>query len=231
MKFDKTTIAFDGDDTLWENERHYEDLDFAINKFLNSIHIDILKLRNIQTDILIKNIGLMGYGMKVYILSFIESFCKVYPQKSAKNIIKLIEISHPFINIPAILFPNTQNTINYLSSKYNLILITKGDLVEQNYKINSSGLKSNFNSIHIVERKNKQTYQSILENLHIKPDDFIMIGNSYNSDIKPVIELGAKAIYIPNKINPVLEKRPNHQQLSNNKIIVIPNIEDLTKLF
>ena len=102
---------------------------------------------------------------------------------------------------PIQLLEHVENTLQQLQSNYVLLLITKGDLIDQETKISHSGLSDYFNSIEIISEKNVQAYQKIMDKHQIQPERFLMVGNSIRSDILPVLEMGGTAVYIPYEID------------------------------
>ena len=128
-------LAFDGDDTLWKNEITYQNLDDKIFKSILPNIGDIQTLKKAQNKILKKNINSIGFGMKIYALSYIEAMCQLYPELPAHIISQLIDICRPYITQPVQLIANAHNVLKTLKKRYKLLLITKGDLIEQEYKI------------------------------------------------------------------------------------------------
>ncbi len=142
-----------------------------------------------------------GYGITSFMLSMVEVAIKL-----SKNTIlptdiqKIIEIGQNLLNHPLVLMDGVEPVINkYAQSKYQLFLITKGTLQEQERKINLSGLKHYFKHIEIVSKKTEPVYRQIFQKYDINPERFVMIGNSLKSDILPVLDAGGKAIHIPHR--------------------------------
>lgn len=190
-------IAFDADDTLWVNEPYYQEVE---QKFQNLLK-DFLPAEEISKELLkteIKNIELYGFGAKGFILSIIETALQISNNKvSAKVIEEIILLGKELINMPIKLLPNVEKTLISLNKNYKLILATKGDLLDQNKKLQKSALQKYFHHIEVMNYKNEEEYLSLISKLNIKPTEFLMIGNSVKSDILPVVSIGAKAIHIP----------------------------------
>jgi putative hydrolase of the HAD superfamily len=147
------------------------------------------------------NIPLLGYGSKPFIISLVE--CGIALSNgtiSTRQISALIELGKNTIGKEIQLYPGAEEVLNQLKENYPLILATKGDLKEQESKVERSGLKKYFNHIEIMSEKNLDAYNSILQRIGISPEHFVMVGNSFKSDIQPVLDLGGTAIYIPSEI-------------------------------
>lgn len=190
-------IAFDADDTLWVNEYHYHNAEKLyvelMSKYCTKEEAGRVLLRT-EKD----NLPLLGYGSKPFIISLIESAIELSGGKISNGEIKqLIEIGKNTIGQKIELMPNVVDVLKKLSTKYPLVLATKGDLKEQESKIERSGLAQYFSSVRIMSEKNKKSYRQIIESHNIAANEFLMVGNSFKSDILPVLEIGGYAIYIP----------------------------------
>lgn len=190
-------IAFDADDTLWVNEPYFRQAEDQFAKLLspyeteNKIHQELYR-------VITGNIPLYGYGVKSCILSMIQCATELSNhQLSAEVTQQILEIGKQMLTQPIELLPNIEDVLSYLSKKYTLIVLTKGDLLDQEKKLERSGLLSYFHHVEVMSEKNKQGYQRVLNHLEIVPKDFLMIGNSLKSDVLPVLKIGSNAIHIP----------------------------------
>lgn len=193
-------IAFDADDTLWINEYHYRNAELRfcemMKKYTSEDEANELLLKREKM-----NLPLLGYGSKPFIISLIETGIEISNGTiSNDEILKLIEIGKETIGRPIELLPEVEEVLSQLSGKYPLILATKGDLKEQESKIERSGLERYFLAVEILSEKNRESYSRIIRKHSIKPENFLMVGNSFKSDILPVLEIGGNAIYIPSDI-------------------------------
>jgi putative hydrolase of the HAD superfamily len=192
----KQIIGFDADDTLWENEVFFHR---AQMKFIE-LHPHIKNPEKVIFQIEKENIKFYGYGIKGFILSLLEASVRFSNnQPDFQKIAKIIKIGKDMLAQPIQLLPNVKDTLRRLSEHYTLIMITKGDLLDQQRKVKESGLLKHFSSIEIVSEKDERTYLEILQKNNIFPKDFLMIGNSLKSDILPVTKIGGTGIYIPHK--------------------------------
>lgn len=199
------TLAFDADDTLWHNESLYSVTQEQITQLLLPYtDSETLSRRLLETEK--RNLRLFGYGVKGFTLSMIESAIEVSQGRvTATEIQTILDAGKNLLAHPIELLPEVRTTLENLQSTYNLMLITKGDLFHQESRVAMSGLGELFTAVEVVSEKDVPTYQRILTRYHIKPEDFIMIGNSVRSDILPVVELGARAVHIPYVITWELE--------------------------
>ena len=193
----KIILAFDADDTLWVNEPIYSN---AENEFS-----EIVKPYLVQEnagDLLYKtemeNLRSFGYGIKGFILSMIETAIDISKGLvTADEIERIILMGKEMIHHPVEVLDGVKESLNELSNQYGLMMITKGDLFDQESKIARSGLHFYFSEIEIVSEKNEKTYSDLLQKHKIAQERFIMVGNSVKSDILPVCAIGAQAIHIP----------------------------------
>ncbi len=190
-------IAFDADDTLWHNETLFASTQQSFYRLLQPYHDrDWVEKRLYKTET--KNLELFGYGIKAFTLSMIETAIELTEGRiSGNEIAELIEHGKTMLRAPVEPLPHVTETLKQLADRYKLIVITKGDLLDQEAKFARSGLDPHFQKLHVVSNKDRDTYQSILEHHRVSPRQFLMVGNSLKSDILPVTELGAQAVHIP----------------------------------
>jgi putative hydrolase of the HAD superfamily len=193
-------IAFDADDTLWQNESLYRQGRERFGKLMEKYKI-AGDIDEVVHEIEIQNIEYFGYGVVSFVMSLIESaFDLTNGQVSVADIRDLIDLSKEMISAEVQLLEHAGETVRKLSIEYPLMLITKGDLLHQQIKVEKSGLRDYFDTIEIVSDKEASTYSAILQRYEVSPSKFLMVGNSLRSDILPVIELGAWAVYVPNEL-------------------------------
>ena len=219
-------IGFDADDTLWKNEDLFFEAQNEIKDILkqNSNNFDKELLKTEKS-----NLNFYGYGIKGFILSIIEASAKnSHKELKIESINQIIKLGKKMLNAPVDLIEDVEKVLSILSKKYKLILITKGDLLDQERKIKKSKLEKYFKHKKIVSEKNKQTYLNILDDLKIEPQNFLMVGNSFKSDVLPVLEIGGNGIHIPYKI------LWEHENINTNKYskryIKLDKILDLTSV-
>lgn len=194
------TIAFDADDTLWHNESNFAISQQEIYALL-SPYADEATLKERLFAIEMRNLRLFGYGAKGFTLSVIETAIEISEGRvTAREIQVILDGGKALLARPVELLPGVRETLEDLAGRYNLMLITKGDLFHQESRIAASGLGDLFAALEIVSEKDVPTYERIFRRYHLNPATFLMVGNSVRSDILPIVELGARAIYIPYEI-------------------------------
>lgn len=190
-------IGFDADDTLWVNETYFRDAEEEVGHLLshyetpNKIDQELFRME-------MKNLPTYGYGVKGFVLSMIELAIDLSNGRVSNEIIgKILDIGKNMINKPIELLDGVEGVLKTLSKDYRLILATKGDLLDQERKLEKSGLLDYFHHIEVLSEKQEANYEKLLKHLDIKPSEFLMIGNSLKSDILPLVNIGAKAIHVP----------------------------------
>ncbi len=190
-------IAFDADDTLWENEtlfRQAED-DFC---HLMRAYLPAEPCKNELFTIEMKNLPLYGYGIKPFTLSLIEAAITLSAgQVSNDDIQKIIGIGQEMLQAPNPLLQGVEQVLAILSAKYQLVVATKGDLLDQERKLERSGLAKYFHHIEVMSDKKPKNYLKLVAHLDISPEELLMVGNSINSDISPVLAIGGATVHIP----------------------------------
>jgi putative hydrolase of the HAD superfamily len=190
-------IGFDADDTLWHNETIFEEVHERYRVLLGRYH-DVATVDRTLFATEMRNLELYGYGIKGFMLSAIETAIELTAGKiSADEIRQLIGLGHEMLRHPVVLLDGVEETLRALAPNYRMILITKGDLRDQERKVAKSGLAKFFEAIEIVSEKNIDVYEQIFSRREIAAERFLMVGNSAKSDILPVLKLGGAGAYIP----------------------------------
>lgn len=190
-------IAFDADDTLWVNEPHYGEVEEAVEKLLKK-YLDSPDLKEQLYAREKVNLKLFGYGAKGFVLSLIETAIELTDSKiSAEDIHQIISWGKEMLTRPIEVLDGVPFTLHELEEEHELMLLTKGDLFDQESKLARSQLSRYFTHVEIVSEKNVATYQGILDRYNLAPSELLMVGNSLRSDILPMVELGVQAIHIP----------------------------------
>jgi putative hydrolase of the HAD superfamily len=194
---DIKVIGFDADDTLWVNETYFRDAELEFAKLLapyetaNKIDQELFKME-------MKNLPLYGYGVKGFVLSMVEMALELSNHEVSNSTINaILNIGKNMLSKPVDLLEGVEETLKKLAQDYKLILVTKGDLLDQERKLEKSGITDYFHHIEVLSDKQEANYSKLLNHLDIKPSEFLMIGNSLKSDILPLVNLKAKAIHVP----------------------------------
>ncbi|HEV7241527.1 MAG TPA: HAD family hydrolase [Thermoanaerobaculia bacterium] len=190
-------IAFDADDTLWHNEPIFQATEAQFAQLLSAYHPpEWVRERLFATEM--KNLGHFGYGIKGFILSMIETALDLTESRiGGAEVRRIVEWGHDMLRQPVQLLDGVRETVEALSGRYRLMLLTKGDLFDQESKLARSGLGEFFSAVEIVSTKNASIYRAIMMRHAIVPDRFVMVGNSLRSDVLPALEAGALAVHIP----------------------------------
>ncbi len=190
-------IAFDADDTLWHNERLYELTQTKLIDLLAG-YADRETVVQRLYDTEMGNLEYYGYGIKSFTLSMIETALKLSRgQISGAEIEQVIRFGKEMLTTRVELLDQVAETIRVLAKSYSLMVLTKGDLRDQQWKLAQSGLGGYFQYVEIVSHKTAETYNALLKKYKIPPHRFLMVGNSLPSDILPVVALGGQAVHIP----------------------------------
>jgi putative hydrolase of the HAD superfamily len=222
-------IAFDADDTLWHNEPIYRGAQSQALDILAHYHDrDWIERRMYETEI--RNLEHYGYGIKGFTLSMIETAIELTEGRiGGAEIGRIIELTREMFKAPVELLDGVEETLATLADSHELMLITKGDLFEQQAKIARSGLARHFGKIEIVPVKIRETYQTIVARHEISPHRFLMVGNSIRSDVLPVIEMGGRAVHIPYETTWEHEIVPE-EELAGREFIKLAHIRELPAL-
>ena len=197
MSIRDLVIGFDADDTLWHNETLFENMHVRYRALLAQFH-DTATVDRTLFATEMRNLERYGYGVKGFMLSAIETAIQLTDGKiSAHEIQQLISLGQDMLAHPVDLLEGIDEVVPALASSHRLLVITKGDLRDQERKVTESGLAGHFAHIEIVSEKDPGTYDRILQRHGISPERFLMVGNSLKSDILPILEIGGSGVHIP----------------------------------
>lgn len=193
-------IAFDGDDTLWHNERSFRAARDAFRAVVASSGVLVsdeeIDARVNETEV--RNIDYYGYGVSSFILSLIETAIALTGGRiTGDGVRALIALAKQMMTEEIELFDGVRDAVVSLSASFPLMLITKGDLLHQTSKLDRSGLRDHFRYVEVVSHKTPAVYAAILSRYGVDPGRFLMIGNSLKSDVLPVVDAGGWAIHVP----------------------------------
>lgn len=192
-------LAFDADDTLWDCQSYFESVEKEYCKILAPFasEEDVSKaLFAVETA----NMPSLGYGCKAFVLSLIENAVEVSGGKiSAHDIARILDLGKTLLELPGNPLPGVEHTLAELkaSNAFKMVVFTKGELLDQENKLERSGLKRYFDDVVIVSDKTPDAYQRLCTRFGVDMHEFMMVGNSFRSDIEPVLKLGGYAIHIP----------------------------------
>ena len=192
-----TTVGLDADDTLWHNETIFRlTHDRFVSLLADHADRDTLEARLAETEK--RNLRLYGYGVKGFTLSMIETAMELTGGEAPASVVReILAAGREMLAHPVETLPGVDEALAALSERYRLVLITKGDLLDQERKLAASGLGDLFAAVEIVSEKDRGTYDRIFARHGTGADEAVMAGNSMKSDVLPALEAGAFAVHIP----------------------------------
>lgn len=226
---DVKVIGFDADDTLWHNEAYFLE---AQERFWGLME-DFLPQHTTARELMqteIQNIDLYGYGIKAFILSMVETAIRISEGTITTKVIEqIIGYGKDMLAKPVELIDDVEAVLSALEGRYRLVVVTKGDLLDQQRKLEKSGLEDFFHHIEIVSEKNAAGYLKLLQHLDVGPGQFAMIGNSLKSDVLPVLGLGGYGIHVP--YHTTWEHEQVDIQITDPNFVELAKIRDLLTYF
>ncbi len=200
-----SVIGFDADDTLWQNEQYYK----LTESHFRSLLADYAEGDHVSDRLLEaekRNLAHYGFGIKGFTLSMIETALEITEGRAPSSVIsEILAIGRDLLSHPVECLPHARDALDALAGKYFLVLITKGDLFDQERKLAQSGLGDYFDAVEIVSDKTATTYRRIFGKHGEGPERSMMIGNSLKSDVVPAIAAGAWGVFVPHELTWVLE--------------------------
>ncbi|MBQ9671343.1 MAG: HAD hydrolase-like protein [Prevotella sp.] len=199
-------IAFDADDTLWDCQGHFERVMQELYTLLEP-WTDRQKAAEELFATERKNMPLLGYGTKAFSLSMIETALRVsHHEMAGDKLAWLQDECYSLLNLPATPLPEVDETLRELQRRgWHMAVFTKGELLDQEHKLQRSRLSRYFEYVEITSDKTEREFQALCRHLGIKPEELLMVGNSMKSDIAPALAIGAQAVHIPFHITWELE--------------------------
>lgn len=194
-----STIGFDADDTLWQNETFFR---LTQDRFLQALqdHADPQDLRARLEAAERRNLDYYGFGVKGFTLSMIETAVEITEGRVPATVIgDLVAMGRALLEHPMELLPHARMTVSALAGDFRLVLITKGDLLHQERKLAQSGLGDLFDAVEIVSDKTEATYRTIFARHGTGADQALMVGNSLKSDVIPALQAGAWGVHVPHE--------------------------------
>ncbi len=226
------TLLIDADDTLWENNVYFERAIARFISFLNHHEFSPEQVREVLNDVERECIVKHGYGLHSFAHALVDTFERlsvnpVTPELHAQ----INSFAHAVSDHPIELLPGVSQTLQYLSSRHRLILMTKGAIPEQSGKIERSGLKHHFAETEIVAEKNSAAYETLVEKHELVRELTWMIGNSPKSDINPALAVGLNAVFVPHGETWILEHEEVNPAPPNQQLLIVGRFAELREHF
>jgi len=226
------TLLIDADDTLWENNIYFERAIANFISFLNHHEFSPEQVRGVLNDVERECIVTHGYGLHSFAHALVHTFERLSVRPVTPELHAQIHgFAHTIADHPLELLPEVPQTLQYLSTRHRLILVTKGAVAEQTGKIERSGLKQHFAATEIVAEKDAAIYQSIVEKYSLPHESTWMIGNSPRSDINPALAAGLHAVFVPHGNTWILEHDEVNAASPPQKLLIVGNFAELREHF
>jgi putative hydrolase of the HAD superfamily len=195
---DFDVVGFDADDTLWHSEDGFHASEQRVVQLVSPYVADGIDVKAALTAVERKNLRAFGYGVKAFGLSAVEAAVTISEGRVPASVIgEIVELVRAQLAEPVRLLPHVPEVLAHVGRHYRLVLITKGDLIHQTAKVETSGLEHHFEHVEILLEKDPATYARILRRHGVDPERFCMVGNSVRSDILPVMALGGTGVHVP----------------------------------
>jgi len=200
-----TTVGFDADDTLWHNEQLFRFTEARFTELLRD-HAEPAHLSERLLEAERRNLGHYGFGVKAFMLSMIETALDVTDDRVPGPVIRrIIAAGQDMLAHPIELLPHARAAVEAAADCHRVVLITKGDLMDQERKLAQSGLGELFAGVEIVSDKTPETYRTVFARHGDGAQAAMMVGNSLRSDIRPALEAGAWGVFVPHELSWALE--------------------------
>ena len=229
---DAQTLLIDADDTLWANNVYFER---AIANFISLLnHQDYTPrqvravLNEVERDCIVKH----GYGLHSFAHALADTFERLSVDAVTTPVHELVQrLTHQIAGHPMEIFEGVPETLEYRAGRHHLIMVTKGNVIEQSGKVERSGLKDYFSAIEIVPEKDPAAYHLLVDKYDLAKDQTWMIGNSPVSDINPALAAGLNAVFVPNDMTWILENGDVCAQESQGRLLVLERFPELREHF
>jgi putative hydrolase of the HAD superfamily len=230
--YQKQTLLIDADDTLWENNVYFERAIARFISFLNHHEFSAEQVREVLNDVERECIVKHGYGLHSFSHALVDTFERLGVQPVTPELhAQITSFAHSVADHPVELLPEVTETLEYLSTRHRLILMTKGAQVEQSGKIERSGLKGYFAAVEIVAEKNPEAYQALVLKHELARDSTWMIGNSPRSDINPALAAGLHAVFVPHGDTWILEHEEVNAAPVAQRLLIVGRFAELREHF
>jgi putative hydrolase of the HAD superfamily len=226
------TLLIDADDTLWENNVYFERAIARFISFLNHHEFSPEQVRGVLNDVERECIVTHGYGLHSFAHALVKTFERLSVEPvTAELHAQVLSFTHAITDHAIEMLPEVPETLQYLSERHRLILVTKGAIAEQSGKVERSGLKKYFAAVEIVAEKNPEAYARLVEKYGFACECTWMVGNSPKSDINPALAAGLHAIFIPHGDTWILEHEEVNPAPPRQKLLIIGRFAELRDHF
>jgi putative hydrolase of the HAD superfamily len=226
------TLLIDADDTLWENNVYFERAIAKFISYLNHHEFSPNQVREVLNDVERECIVTHGYGLHSFAHALVRTYERLSPQPvSPESHAQIMTFTHAITDHAIEFLPDVPTTLEYLSQRHHLIMVTKGAQKEQSGKIERSGIRHHFAETEIVAEKNPAAYAAVMEKHGLHRESTWMIGNSPKSDINPALAAGLHAVFIPHGDTWILEHEELNPSPPNQKLLIVGAFAELREHF
>jgi putative hydrolase of the HAD superfamily len=226
------TLLIDADDTLWENNIYFERAIARFISFLNHHEFSPEQVREVLNDVERECVVKHGYGLRSFAHALVYTFERLSVEPVTPELhAQIHSFAHTIADHPVELLPEVPETLQYLSERHRVILMTKGEPVEQSGKVERSGLKKYFAAVEIVAEKNPAAYTRIVEKYELAPSATWMVGNSPKSDINPAMAAGLHAVFVPHGNTWILEHEEVNPAPPQQRLLIVGRFAELREHF
>lgn len=226
------TLLIDADDTLWENNVYFERAIAKFISFLNHHEFSPEQVREVLNDVERECIVKHGYGLHSFSHALVDTFERLSVNPVTPELhVQITSFAHTVSDHPIELLPEVSETLEFLSSRHRLILVTKGPVPEQSGKIERSGLNNYFAETEILAEKNSAAYEKLIEKHKLVRETTWMIGNSPKSDINPALAVGLNAVFVPHGDTWILEHEELNPAPPSQRLLIVGRFAELREHF
>ncbi len=226
------TLLIDADDTLWENNIYFERAIARFISFLNHHEFSPEQVREVLNDVERECVVKHGYGQHSFSHALVDTFERLGPQPVTPELhAQIAGFAHMVLDHPIEFLPEDPQTLEYLSARHRLILVTKGAVEEQSGKIERSGMREHFEAAEIVAEKNVEAYLELVEKHSLARETTWMIGNSPRSDINPALAAGLHAVFVPHGDTWILEHEEVNAAPASQRLLIVGRFAELREHF
>jgi putative hydrolase of the HAD superfamily len=226
------TLLIDADDTLWENNIYFERAIARFISFLNHHEFSAEQVREVLNDVERECIVKHGYGLHSFAHALVDTFERLSVQPVTDDLrAQVRSLANTIENHPIEFISEVPETLDYLSQRHRLILVTKGAQAEQSGKVERSGLRKYFAGVEIVPEKKPEIYSAIAEKYELQHHSTWMVGNSPKSDINPALAAGLHAVFVPHGDTWILEHEEIAQAPPSQKLLIVGRFAELREHF
>lgn len=221
-----SVIAFDADDTLWDCQSYFEQVEQKLYGLIAPYCTDPASELFVTES---GNMADLGYGCKAFTISVLETALRVGGSHVGSSQLQaLLDSCKALLRLPATPLPGVENTLQRLREKdYRMVCFTKGELQDQENKLRRSGLLKFFDDVEITSDKGQKEFLALCHHQQCHPSELLMVGNSLKSDVAPALAIGAWAVHIPFHVTWQLEHAEDFEHPRMKKIAQFSNLLEI----